>query len=342
MKTNVILVILSILSVHFAFGQLTTQKETGFSIAFGSCSMPDKPQPFWVEILKNTPDLFIWGGDIIYGDSDDMSKIENDYILQNKNSEYQKLKKSVPILATWDDHDYGKNDAGAEWRMKKESQQLFLDFLEVSKDDPRRAQEGIYTSKVFSTSKGSVKVIVLDTRFFRSPLQKDSIGKKRYQPYTNKTGTILGDMQWEWFKTELISSKADFNIIVSSIQFLSAEHGWETWGNFSHEIDRFKKILINHDIKNVIILSGDRHISEFSREHVYGLKYPIVDFTSSGLTHSYVNYDGEPNQHRILDVVYVPSFGILKFDFDTREVLMQMRGANNVVLQEFRQQYLTE
>lgn len=32
---------------------------------------------------------------------------------------YIKLKKTTKILATWDDHDYGANDAGAEYPKKK-------------------------------------------------------------------------------------------------------------------------------------------------------------------------------------------------------------------------------
>jgi len=50
-----------------------------------------------------------------------MTKIANDYKTQNSHPDYQKLKKIVPILATWDDDDYGKNDVGVEWSMKKES-----------------------------------------------------------------------------------------------------------------------------------------------------------------------------------------------------------------------------
>ncbi|WP_299314881.1 alkaline phosphatase D family protein [uncultured Aquimarina sp.] len=327
-------------TVHCSICQTIPQKETSdFIIAFGSCNKQNSPQPFWKEILKNNPDMFIWGGDNIYGDSENMVKIANDYKIQNDNVGYQELKKEVPILATWDDHDYGKNDAGVEWKMKKESQRLFLDFLGVSEEDKRRKQEGIYTSRVFETLKGSIKVIVLDTRYFRSPLLKDSIGKKRYLPYKNGKGTMLGETQWLWLENELKSSKADFNIVVSSVQFLSGEHGWECWANFPDEMERLHQLIINNDVKNAIILSGDRHISEFSKINLSELSYPLVDFTSSGLTHAYTKYSGEPNKYRLGEVIFIPSFGILKFNFDTQEVTMQMRGENNAILQEIIQQY---
>ncbi len=340
MKIRKSIVSIGFFVVCFSFGQeMSENTKVDFTIAFGSCNKQNNPQPFWKEILKNNPDVFIWGGDNIYGDSDDMIKIANDYKIQNSNPDYKLLKKSIPVMATWDDHDYGKNDAGTEWKMKKQSQQLFLDFLRVEKEDSLRTQEGIYTSRVFKNSKGSIRIIVLDTRYFRSPLQKDTTGKKRYIPNTYGEGTILGEKQWFWLENELKSSTADFNIIVSSIQFLSGEHGWECWANFPTEVERLKHMITKHKVKNALILSGDRHISEFSKTELSGLAYPLIDFTSSGLTHSYTSYAGEPNQCRVGEVVSVSSFGILQFNFGVSEIIMQMRGKDNMLLQELKQVY---
>lgn len=325
-------------SIVFCQEILHKEKED-FVIAFGSCNKQNKAQPFWKEIEKNNPNVFIWGGDNIYSDTDNMDIMKTNYSIQNRNPDYQRLKKSTPILGTWDDHDYGLNDGGVEWKKKKESQQLFLDFLGVSKEDPKRTQEGIYNSKIFEIDKGSIKVIVLDTRYFRSSLKKSNIKGKRYQPHQNEEGTVLGEKQWKWLEKELESNYSDFVIIVSSIQFLSSEHGFETWGNFPSEVERLKSILVDKAVRNAIILSGDRHISEFSATNVKGLAYPLLDFTSSGLTHSYSNYNGESNKYRIGNVIAVPSFGVLKFDLDTYIVTMQIRGENNLVLQEFKKQY---
>lgn len=339
MRNFIWILVLFPFMVQSAFSQDVENLASDFVIAFGSCNKQDSPQPYWEEILKNDPDLFIWGGDNIYGDSEDMSKIKNDYKIQNDNLGYQKLKKAVPVIGTWDDHDFGKNDAGVRWKMKKESQQLFLDFLGVSNEDSRRKQEGVYTSQVFETAKGSIKVIILDTRYFRDPLLKDHTGIKRYLPYENNNVTILGAKQWSWLENELKSIRSDFTIIVSSIQFLSGEHGWECWANFPGELERLKKMIVSNEAKNVIVLSGDRHISEFSKIEMSELSYPIIDFTSSGLTHSYSDYKVEPNRYRYGEVVFIPSFGILKFNFDKKTLTMQMRGENNILLQEITQQY---
>ena len=308
-----------------------------YVIAFGSCNRQDEIQPLWNAILQEKPDLFIWGGDNIYADTDDMDELEADYQTQKNHPDYQKLIETTPILGTWDDHDYGKNDAGRNWEYKEESQQLFLDFFDVAEDDPRREREGVYHAKNFQEDGKTIKVIVLDTRYFRSELQKSKEKGKRYE--RDYSGTILGTKQWEWLQNELKNSTADYNVILSSIQILSAEHGFETWGNFPSEVEKLEKLLETSKAKNVILLSGDRHISEFSEKNIEELDYPLVDFTSSGMTHSYSNFSGEPNQYRVGEVVSDLSYGLLKFDFNSAEVKMEMRGVGNKLQQEYLVKY---
>jgi alkaline phosphatase D len=304
-----------------------------YVIAFGSCNRQDEAQPLWDAIIEEKPDLFLWGGDNIYADTDDMSELEAQYHKQKKHPEYQRLIRTTPVLGTWDDHDYGKNDAGKEWEYKMESQQLLLDFLGVKKDDPRRKRKGVYHSETFTEKGKLIKVIVLDTRYFRSPLQKSKEKGKRYTP--NGNGTILGKEQWEWLERELKNNTADYTVILSSIQVLSGEHGFETWGNFPAEIEKLENLLQDSEAENVIVLSGDRHISEFSQKKIEGLDDPLVDFTSSGMTHAYSDFNGEPNQYRIGEVVSDLSFGLLKFDFATGNVKMEMRGPGNKLQQEY-------
>lgn len=316
---------------------LNNIESADFTIAFGSCNKQNLPQPLWEPIISNNPDVFIWGGDNIYADTEDMNKMEQDYKIQKSNPGYQKLSSSTPVLGTWDDHDYGKNDAGAHWEYKEESQQEFLDFLDVPQNDERRQREGVYHSQLFKQEDGSVNVILLDTRYFRSDLMKSQEKGKRYD--ANRKGTVLGEAQWKWLEGELKNSKADFNVIVSSIQFLSAEHGFETWGNFPEEMERLIGLISSSAAENIVLLSGDRHISEFSKTEIPSLKYPLIDFTSSGLTHTYTSFSGEPNQYRVGEVVSDLSFGLLFFDFREKKITMQMRGVGNRLQQELIQVY---
>lgn len=318
---------------------VSKETNTDFVIAFGSCNNQTLLNPFWVEIEKNKPNVWIWGGDVIYADTYDMAYMAENYQKQKNNADYANFSKKVDVLGTWDDHDYGLNDGGAEYSKKAEAQQLFLDFLDVPKNDVRRKQEGVYFAKDYNVNNKTIKIILLDLRYFRSALTADNVTKKRFKPNVYGEGMMLGETQWEWLKKELQNSKAAYNIIVSSIQFLSDEHGFEAWGNMPHEADKLVNLLKSSKAKNAIILSGDRHISEISKKEISGLPYPLIDFTSSGLTHSYTDFKGEPNKYRLGNVVSKKSFGILNFNFEANIVTFEIMGENNVVFETYTQNY---
>ncbi len=310
-----------------------------FTLAFGSCNKTSLPNLLWDDVLSAGPDVWIWGGDIIYADTDDMSKLKKMYDEQDAVKGYKNLKSKVEVIGSWDDHDYGLNDGGVEFKAKKESQREFLNFMDVPDDSPRRTQEGIYTSHDYTLEEGTIKVLVLDTRYFRTSLAPDTETEKRIKPNDYGVGTVLGKTQWDWLETQLKNSKADFNVIVSSIQVLSNEHGFECWGNFPHEVDRLKNLVARSGAEGVMILSGDRHISEFSRTGVEGMNYPLIDFTSSGLTHAYGDFKGEKNPFRVGEVVKTESFGFVEFDFKNKSVRMRMVGDNGKLLGSLQQAY---
>jgi len=310
-----------------------------FILSFGSCNNQNLKNKMWDEILKNKPDVFVWGGDIVYADTEDMNLMKKIYEIQKNDFSYINFKKYIPVIGTWDDHDYGLNDGGIEYAKKDSVQQIFLDFFDVGKLDQRRVQQGVYHSRKYFVGKNTINIIVLDTRYFRTGLTKDTTGVKRFTPNDYGEGSILGKTQWLWLENELNNTKANFNIIVSSIQFLSFEHGFESWGNMPHEVDKLKQIIVNSKAKGVIILSGDRHIAEISKDTISGLNYPLIDFTSSGLTHSYTAYKGEPNKFRMTKVVADKNFGILKFDLEKNQVTMEIRGENNVLYESISQKY---
>ena len=101
----------SISSHHSLYqGQKWNTRKKITTIAFGSCNRQDLPQDIWNQIALNKPDLWIWTGDNIYGDSEDMSILKGKYLKQKKGSAYQNFRKKTLITGIWDDHDYGVND----------------------------------------------------------------------------------------------------------------------------------------------------------------------------------------------------------------------------------------
>jgi len=313
--------------------------ESDLLIAFGSCNNQREENLMWKSILANDPDLFIWGGDIVYSDTEDMSRMRSAYQILKTDSAYADFNRQIEILGTWDDHDYGLNDGGREWIHKDSVQQILLDFLDIDENDPLRTQQGVYQSKKMQIDDSIIKIIILDTRYFRSELTKDPSGKKRYIPATNKGGTILGEKQWKWLDAQLADPEVSFNIIVSSIQFLSWEHGFETWGNMPDEVDRMIKILQKNKPKGILFLSGDRHIAEISSRDIIGLDYPLVDFTSSGMTHSYSSFSGENNAYRVSEVVSDKNFGLIRFNLTENKLKLEIRSEDDELLQSYEQQY---
>lgn len=328
------------LGLFFSLIAIASYSQTKtYSIAFGSCDNQRLKNELWKSIDENHPAAWIWGGDDVYSDTEDMKELKENYAIQKNDSDYLQFISNKQILGTWDDHDYGLNDGGEEYPYKRESQQLLFDFLGTSKDAPERFRDGVYNSRVIDFDGNKVKIIVLDTRFFRTAVTKAVNSKKRLQPNPYGQGTILGEAQWKWLEQELNASDAKFNVIVSSIQLVSDQHGFECWGNFPHEIDKLEKLIVASKAKGTFVISGDRHIATFSSKTIPDLKYPLVDFTSSGLTHVYSSFSGEENPYQIGKVVAEKNFGLLQFDFINNRVIMQIRGLENKLLGEHIQQY---
>lgn len=257
------------------------------TIAFGSCLRQNKPAPILDTIASSNPDLFIFLGDNIYGDTEDMSVLKEKYGLVAAMSGYQKLRETCPILATWDDHDMGKNDAGIEYPMKQESKQIMLDFFAEPPDSARRKREGVYDVKTFNSEGRKVQVILLDTRWFRSPLKRNPTTRAtRYIPDPADEKTVLGPEQWAWLGKTL-KDPADLRIIASSIQVISDQHGFEKWNNFPQERERLLELL-SKSSGEIVLLSGDRHFASMHAIERNGKS--IFDLTSSSL-----NQAGNPS-----------------------------------------------
>lgn len=282
------------------------------TIAFGSCSRQNLDQSYWEVIAARQPDLFIWLGDIVYADTEDMNKLKGEYDRLKNNNFYRDFISKIPVTGSWDDHDYGVNDGGASYRKKKQSRDLFLDFMDISKNDPVRKRKGIYRSYTFGEGFQKVKIYILDTRYFRSDLVRNENPPPNYKP--DMQGTILGKEQWKWLEDEISSSTAAINIFVSSIQLIPDDHRFEKWGNFPNERKRFLDMLEQYQVKNPLILSGDRHLAEISSYKYINSEDRVVEVSSSGLTHSYEGVE-ETNAYRIGDLYDGKNFGILNISW---------------------------
>jgi alkaline phosphatase D len=302
-------------------------------IAFGSCANQNLAQPIWDPVVAAKPDLFLFVGDNIYADTEDMELMKAKYAKLEAQPGYRKLKQTCPVLATWDDHDYGVNDGGAWYPKREESAKIMLDFFGVPADSPRRGHAGIYGAHTFGPAGKRVQVILLDTRSFKSRPIKDPRGKEElkklnlvgwYVPNPDPATTLLGPAQWEWLEQQL-REPADLRIIASSIQVIADEKGMESWGNFPHERKRLYGLIARTRAAGVVMISGDVHFSEVSR--TADGPYPLTDFTSSGLTHSSAGWAAAVNRHRVGPRAYAePTFGLIEIDWEAPSPVVSLQA----------------
>ena len=297
-------------------------------IAVGSCARQDKPQPIWDAVIEARPELFLFIGDNIYGDTADADVLRAKYAQLGAVPGFAKLRARCRVLATWDDHDYGANDAGAEYPAKVESQRAFLDFFGEPADSPRRRQAGVYSAHAFGPAGKRVQVILLDTRYFRSPLHRKAERRPGTGPYeatTDPGATLLGEAQWAWL-AERLREPAELRVIASSIQVVASDHGWEKWANFPREQARLYDLLRETKAGGVVFLSGDRHTAELSAERERGPSYPLYDLTASSINNTLKPTDAvEGNTRRLGEVYRGENFGLVTVDWDQPDPLVGLR-----------------
>jgi alkaline phosphatase D len=294
-------------------------------IAFGSCCHENKDQPIWDRVNDWSPDLFIFLGDNVYGDTEDMAVLRSKYAKLAAKPGFRELTRRAQVIATWDDHDYGVNDGGSEYPKKAEAAEVFLDFWGVPANHPRRSHAGIYGAYYFGPPGRRVQVILPDNRTFRSPLLGYSVepeDKGQYIVNPDPAATMLGAAQWEWLEAEL-RQPADLRILASSTQVLPDAPGYEAWINFQADHQRLMDLIDFAQVENLIIISGDTHYAELSR--VEGrVPYPLYELTASGLTEVWPVFG--PNRHRIAQAPLEPNYGRISIDWTGADpsVLMEV------------------
>lgn len=278
-------------------------------------------------------------GDNIYGDTERMDVLRQKYQQLLSVPGYQALQGSgCRILATWDDHDYGRNDAGIEYPMKVESQRIFLETFDVAKTRAPWSRPGIYDSYTLGPEGQALQIILLDTRYFRSQLVRMEVIKDRlkgrYAENTAEDATILGEEQWKWLEDQL-RKPADLRLIVSSIQVLALDHFWERWQNFPNERSRFLDLLKETGAENTILLSGDRHLAEIMQlpaNDPQSPDFPLFEITSSGLNQTFERGGDEPNRYRLGQNFTGANFGLLKIDWNLKKVAAEIRDVDGGVV----------
>jgi len=312
-------------------------------IAVGSCNHQSAPQHMWAQIAAQNPQLFLMIGDNVYGDNAwdadaGLESLRKAYALQASHPEFAGFRAKFPMMATWDDHDFGLNDAGASFPMRRWGEELFETFWGSS--DAVRSRPGVYDSTITGPEGRRVQVILLDTRFFRSNLKRMDWSKDRpplgiYLPDADPARTVLGAEQWAWLEAEL-AKPADLRIVVSSIQVLTEAHNFEAWSNFPAERARLLDLLTRREDSGLVILTGDRHSGG-----IYKLDHggeTLWELTSSSLNLAFgdveKNTAREPDPKRVTPFFGIENYGLVDIDWQAKRLTMSLKGNDSGALAE--------
>lgn len=307
-------------------------------IAFGSCLKQEDDMSIFSTMADREPQLAVLLGDNVYGDVRDLTdanltELVDAYQTLARRDEFTAFRQKVPLLTTWDDHDFGLNDEGGNYRRKFETEKVFENAWALPRDDERRGRDGVHTSKVFGPDGEEVQIILLDTRFFRSDLtitdERGAKGKERYLPSVDPEQTMLGVEQEAWL-AEVLKEPADLRILVSSIQVIAEGHGWEAWKTMPVARQRLYDIIAGSGVRNLVMVSGDRHLGGLYRDDS-AVPFPLFEMTTSSLNapqstgrerrgDTYV----EPGPKRLGEPVFVENFGEIEIDWKGRTVTMSV------------------
>ena len=268
----------------------------------------------WNSVSKSNPDYIFLIGDNVYADiGDKLSELNgckperllNRYIETRTRLELFYLKKLIPIAMIWDDHDYGKNNGGSDYKYKLASKKIFKDFS--LNENPEVSEDGLGAG--FKLKLTNINFLFLDDRFYRD---------KKYH---------FGKEQEEWLFKNLEATenakKADIienpepsqSVIISGDQFFGKYHPFESFeGNHPENFKKFIEKISN--LKSTpLFISGDRHISELQKIDLSPNK-KIFEITSSPIHSSLppeFTLKQFPNPHRVWAVANKNNFCILNF-----------------------------
>ncbi len=282
-----------------------------FSIATGSCAYinetaHDRPgKPYGGEyrifnsIADQHPDLMLWLGDNVYlrePDWGSWSGIVHRYTHARSLPEMQRLLHAAHHYAIWDDHDFGPNDADANFTNANLTTKAFDLFWPNPPGQPLGVG-GITNAFTY----GDVDVFMLDDRSFRVP-----------PSIVTEKPTMLGQAQIDWLIRSLKTSNATFKLVALGSQFLNTAAVYETYATFPEERQQLIDRIDKEGIKNVVFVTGDRHFTQLAK-----LDLPhggaLYDLTVSPLTSS-VHPQKETNALAV-EGTYVEqrNFALLRF-----------------------------
>lgn len=246
------------------------------SLSFAICSCMDEfrhSPGIWQDLVAREPDVILFAGDSTYcdyGDSGEPSpaRMWRRFSEARATLEIYFSRKLIPILATWDDHDFGLNDTGMNYPFVFESQKNFLSFFAMNPEFCSVLERGPGISSAVRLN--GQQFLLMDDRSFRIA----GFSRERYAHW--------GREQEEWM-LEKVAGFEGLSWIVNGSQIFPQMIFKESFsGDHPVQFEAFKSALSNM-AKRVALISGDVHYSEVSRIEPAAFGYETFELTSSSI-----------------------------------------------------------
>ena len=252
-------------------------QETGVARTFSTAPPPDSTADFQFAVLADAasgnhsdtrvyaevgdlePDFVLQIGDLDHRDPADISPV----IIDNWRMMYRqqlgefdqgglldrRVLARMPFFHTWDDHDFGADNAYGGDPFKGMSTQAFLEYFPMPADRPN-PEEGIW----YSFRWAQTEVFMLDSRSQRChPDDPDDEDKSMLACWD------IDDDQKQWLLDGLADSTAVWKFVVSSSVWNPHSKDGDSWQGYQTEQQEILDYIDDHDITGVIVLSGDLH-----------------------------------------------------------------------------------
>jgi alkaline phosphatase D len=199
----------------------------------------------YADLARTNIDLLLLLGDNHYANTNDPVVQRRFFFDQRTTAGWRGLSPATPIYAIWDDHDFGPDNSDGTLKGKERALQTFKEhWANPAYGEPDNP--GVY----FKFTRADVDFFLLDGRYHRDPNKATNLTHK----------TQLGAKQLEWFKRELLASKAAVKVLASGGEW-QAYSTEDSWKSFKQERDEILKFIEDNGLKGVLLISGDRHFT---------------------------------------------------------------------------------
>lgn len=236
-------------------GQFRTFPAAGeparFSFAFGSCAQTGSEHPVFDEIRRLQPLFFLHTGDLHYENIavNDQALYQNAIARVFASTVQNRFFRSFGVSYMWDDHDFGPNNSDSTAASRPAALAAYRSIVPhyplALTNDPQAPVGQSFTV-------GRVRFILADLRSARDA-NKSPDGPQK---------SMFSHAQRVWFFDELKTARDSHALIVwlSSMPWIADDGSSDRWSSFSHERRLISDFIVQQNIRNLVLLSGDSHM----------------------------------------------------------------------------------